>query len=313
MLAGACASGGDEIANQSLSPKRPLITAAIPAFNSEGFVSDAIKSVLGQTYRPIECVVVDDGSTDATAEIVRSFKEVRYVRQDNGGDANARNRAIAEAHGDFVAFLDSDDVWLPDKLSLQMERFVVAPNLGMVYTGVMVVDEELRPLEVLAAARGEVALRNTLLVEKPYMTGVGSSGLVPAKIARKIGFDERLGASADWAFACKVAVAHPVDSVSKPLVLYRQHAASQVHRNLEAIERDLHLVWSELFSDGALDPTLRKYERRAHANLHLSLAASYFLRGDRSLFIRHLSRALMLRPDRVAAAFWRRYLGPPPS
>lgn len=288
------------------SPLR--MTAAIPAYNSERYLAEAITSVLEQSYPVDECIVVDDGSTDATEDVARSFEGVRYIRQRNGGDANARNRAIAEASGDVIAFLDADDVWLTHKLEVQMELFERRPGLGMVYSGIYEVDSALRTIDILRAASGEVALRNTLLVEKPYMTGIGSTAVLPADVAKKTGFDERLKASSDWAFACKVAVEYPVEGVSEPLALYRQHGAHQVHRNLTFVERDMKLVWEELFSGGGL-PALAKFRRRAEANLHLSLAASSFEQGNRGAFLQHLARALTRRPDRVVAAFWRRYLG----
>lgn len=285
------------------------VTAAIPAYNSERFLGDALESVFSQTRPPDECIVVDDGSNDGTADLARSFPEVRYIRKENGGDGSARNRAIIEASGDLIAFLDSDDVWLPKKLELQLGLMTDRPELAMVYTGVRVVDEHLSPLEDLEPARGALALRNTLLVQKPYMTGIGSSGLIRTEVASKVGFDERLRASADWAFACHVALEHPVDSVPEPLVLYRQHTSSQVHLNLAAVERDMHLVWSEIFADSSLDPMLVRKQRRAMANLDLSLAASHFKAANWNGFFKYLARATARRPDRVAAAFWRRYRG----
>lgn len=287
------------------------ITTAIPAYNAARYLGQAIESVLEQTHPSAEIIVVDDGSSDGTAAVAKAFREVRYVYQENQGDACARNRAIREARGDLIAFLDADDVWKPEKLRLQIEMFRDRPSLGMVYTGVEVVDENLNLLETLTPARGEVALRNTLIVEKPFMTGVGSSGLVKTSIARSILFDRRLRASADWAFACYAALNYEVDAVRAPLILYRQHAASQVHRNLDAVEGDMTLVWSEIFVHPNLVPDLKPLKRRALANLSLSLAASYFKEGDRVNFLRYLGRALRLRPDRVAAALWRRYMVPP--
>lgn len=286
------------------------VTAAIPAYNAEAHLEAAIRSVLSQTRSCDEIIVVDDGSTDATGDVARAFSEVTYVRQPNGGDASARNRAISGATGDVMAFLDADDVWLPTKIDKQLSCFRADPELGMVYTGVEVVDAELRHQRILRPAEARVALRNTLLVEKPYMTGVGSSGMVRTAVARDIGFDERLRASADWAFACRVALSHRVAAIAEPLVQYRQHGDTQVHRNLAAVEADMRLVFAEIFKDPRLDPRLRRGSRRAHANLCLSLAASHFKNGDRVGFLRYLASSLVLRPDRVVSAFWRRYLGP---
>lgn len=287
------------------------VTVVIPAFNAERYLADALESVERQTHQPNECLVVDDGSTDATETVARSFPFVRYVHKPNGGDASARNRGIEEARGDLIAFLDSDDVWKPQKLEKQLALFTNQPALGMAYCGVEVVDDDLKQLEVMRAAPQRAALRNTLLVEKPYMTGIGSTGLVRTEIAREIRFDERLKASADWAFAVSVALRFPVERVDSALVLYRQHASSQVHLNLKAVERDMTLVWSEIFDHRDLSLDLRSLHRRARANLFLSLAASYFKKGDRKNFLRYLGRALRLRPDRVTAALWRRYMVPP--
>jgi hypothetical protein len=206
--------------------------------------------------------------------------------------------------------LDADDIWLPDKIDLQIDRLKSNPEVGLIYTGVVVVDADLNALQVLRPASGRTALRNTLLVEKPFMTGIGSTGLMPLGIARSIGFDRRLSASADWAFACRVAMAHRVDAIGQPLVLYRQHSPEQIHLNLGVVEQDMCLALDELFRDPLLSPRLRRQSRRAHANLYLSLAASHFKREDHINFLKYLSRASIRRPDRVVAAFWRRYRGP---
>lgn len=114
------------------NPMKELISVIIPVYNGECFLGEAIESVLAQTYRPLELIVVDDGSTDRTSEIARSYPQITYIRQPNGGAASARNRGIQAARGEYLAFLDSDDVWLPGKLTLQMEAFEADPTLEIV-------------------------------------------------------------------------------------------------------------------------------------------------------------------------------------
>ena len=111
---------------------QPTISVIIPVYNSDRFVAQAIHSILAQTLPPTEIIVVDDGSTDDTAAVVAGLipaaaVPIRYVYQDNQGPAAARNRGIALATGDLVAFLDADDLWLPDKLRLQVAHLAAAP------------------------------------------------------------------------------------------------------------------------------------------------------------------------------------------
>lgn len=125
---------------------RPLISCVVPAYNSERYLRDALASILAQTYRPIEIVVADDGSTDSTAQVARSYSvEVLHVSQPTGGPAATRNLGLRAARGPFVAFLDADDLWAADKLERQMGRFDERPELDLCLTHAqMFWTEELR-------------------------------------------------------------------------------------------------------------------------------------------------------------------------
>jgi glycosyltransferase involved in cell wall biosynthesis len=113
---------------------KPLVSIIIPVYNSERYLAEAIGSVLAQTYRPIEVIVVDDGSTDNTSEIVaRDFCEsVQYIYQDNSGPASARNTGLANAKGNIIAFIDADDFWSHDKLKIQLPLITSNPELEIV-------------------------------------------------------------------------------------------------------------------------------------------------------------------------------------
>lgn len=112
-----------------------LVSVIIPAYNCEDFLAEAIESVLAQTYLPVEIIVVDDGSTDRSGDVAKGFKDsgVRYFYQPNSGAGAARNQGTNLARGSYFAFLDADDVWLPDKLTLQMAAFDDDPGLDMVF------------------------------------------------------------------------------------------------------------------------------------------------------------------------------------
>jgi glycosyltransferase involved in cell wall biosynthesis len=111
----------------------PLISVVVPAYNAAGFLPEAFASVCAQEYQPLEIFVVDDGSSDNTAEVVRSMgPDIRYLHQKNAGAAAARNHALRLASGEFVAFLDADDQWPAGKLELQLARFNRDPALEVV-------------------------------------------------------------------------------------------------------------------------------------------------------------------------------------
>ena len=111
----------------------PLVSVMIGAYNAAPYLGEAIESVFAQDYEPIELIVVDDGSTDGTAEVARGFAGVRVISQENGGNGAARNRAVEEASGDLYAFLDADDRFTPGKLTLQKTALDADPELDMVF------------------------------------------------------------------------------------------------------------------------------------------------------------------------------------
>ena len=112
----------------------PLISCVIPAYNAERYLAEALESVLSQTYRPIEIVVVDDGSTDGTADVVRSFGDaIQYLHQANGGCSVARIAGIEATTGELIALLDADDIWLPNKLERQAGEFARRPELDALF------------------------------------------------------------------------------------------------------------------------------------------------------------------------------------
>jgi glycosyltransferase involved in cell wall biosynthesis len=114
---------------------QPLVSCIVPVFNGERYLPEAVESILKQTHRRLEIIVVDDGSMDATVSIAQGYGEpVRYVHQPHAGAPAARNRGLQEAGGEFVAFLDADDLWHADKLTLQLARFAARPELELCVT-----------------------------------------------------------------------------------------------------------------------------------------------------------------------------------
>jgi glycosyl transferase family 2 len=117
---------------QGVTSMAPLVTCIVPVFNGERYLGEALDSILGQTHRAIEIIVVDDGSSDGSAALVARYGDrVRYLYQDNAGPAAAMNRGVQERNGEYVGFLAADDLWVPDKLARQLERFRARPELDL--------------------------------------------------------------------------------------------------------------------------------------------------------------------------------------
>jgi glycosyltransferase involved in cell wall biosynthesis len=110
----------------------PLVSVVVPVYNGARFLRQALDSIAAQDYRPFETIVIDDGSTDGSAAIARSYSGLRYLRQANQGVAAARNAGIGACAGQFLAFLDQDDAWSPSKVSRQVEHLLAHPELGFV-------------------------------------------------------------------------------------------------------------------------------------------------------------------------------------
>ncbi len=116
-----------------MADENTIVSVIIPVYNGGRYLAEAIESVLAQTYRPIEVIVVDDGSTDGSADVARSFSEsVHYFYQPNQGVAVARNTGIKNSSGELIAFLDADDYWAPNKLNVQVDFLLMHPNIGYI-------------------------------------------------------------------------------------------------------------------------------------------------------------------------------------
>ena len=116
---------------------KPIVSCIVPVYNGGRFLGETIESILAQNYRPLEVIVVDDGSQDNSVEVAESFHpDLRVVRQTQAGPSATRNRGIREARGDYLAFLDQDDLWHREKISTQLARFQSRPELSVIWTHV---------------------------------------------------------------------------------------------------------------------------------------------------------------------------------
>ena len=206
--------------------RSPRISVIMPCYNVARYVGAAIESVLAQNYDNLEILVTDDGSTDDCASVIQGFgAKVEYVRQDNGGICAARNNSLRRATGDFITFLDADDLWAPDSLRPRLDYLLTHPETDLVFGTVEAFFSEDLPSEDVA---------NSAL---PEMQGgrLASSVLVRSDAFFKVGyFDEglRLGEMFDWLLRAKDAglTEHEID---RKVLLRRVHNTNTVKQDKE--------------------------------------------------------------------------------
>lgn len=193
----------------------PRVSVIIPTYNRGRFILEAIDSVLSQEYPNFELLVIDDGSTDNTAAVVGAIDDprLRYIQQDNRGRSNARNRALSLARGAFITFLDSDDLYLPSKISLQVQYLLDNPETGMIYTSAYCIDDDGNMLQ----HRYEATVSGMIYEQIAFFQPVTIT--LPTVMARREvfeqvgGFDEKMHRFEDTDMWRRISKSYRIDAL----------------------------------------------------------------------------------------------------
>jgi glycosyltransferase involved in cell wall biosynthesis len=259
----------------------PAVSVIIPAYNAAWCVHKAIDSVLAQDFSDREVIVVNDGSTDDTAKVLARYGEaIRVVDQPNGGLSNARNSGIREARGEYVAFLDADDWWLPGKLGRQMDVMRNRPELGFSSAAARVEDPEGKLVNIWGCARWHGSFLAHLFGSNADVAGSGSTVIARRALFAQIGgFDETLNSLEDIDMWMRLAAVADYACLEEPLAVILKRPGS-MSRNLEVMraaavrvmEKNRHLL-----------PTSMKgsYWRDCMARIHGDYAKWRLREGDR--------------------------------
>jgi len=280
----------------------PRVTVIIPTYNHAHIISRSIRSVLEQTYRDFELLVVDDASTDNTAEVVASFTEdrIKYIRLDrnSGTPAIPTNEGIKIARGDYIAIQDSDDEWLPSKLEKQMNVFkTTSPNVGVVYTDMWRVSgnglkEHHHPPRIIP--EDGIIYREALGYR---VEGIGTQTLLIRKECfKKTGlFDERLRMFIDTEFLIRLSKYYYFHHLPEPLVNYYDTPGSLVH-HYEAWLSAWKLILEKFFED-------IKKSRRLLAKHYFMIGHYLCSRGEYSHGRSYLMKSIWVYPMRPRSLF----------
>ncbi|MBE9066479.1 glycosyltransferase family 2 protein [Leptolyngbya cf. ectocarpi LEGE 11479] len=286
-----------------MKSENPLVSVIIPAYNAEHFIERTIISVLNQTYRNLEIIVVDDGSCDRTAEIVRAMagqdQRIVLLQQTNGGVAAARNTGIRHAKGDFIAPLDADDIWYPENIVKQLNCFQkTGKPLGLCYAWTVDIDDDDHLLRNFRAARIKGSVARTLLCHN--FLGNASASLIRRECFDAVGgYDDsfhqkQIQGCEDWDLYLRIAEKYAFDVVPEFLIGYRRTPESMSSKDTVKMAQS-HSYMLKKTSLRRKDDLSLCY-RLSKSSFYMYLARQSYLNGNPNRTVKWLLTALQLDP-----------------
>ncbi|WP_245602830.1 glycosyltransferase family 2 protein [Gloeothece verrucosa] len=288
----------------------PLVSVIIPAYNAEKFIKGTLRSVLSQTYKNIEVLVIDDGSQDKTQEIVQAFarqdKRVRLLQQANSGVAAARNLGIQHSKGEFIAPVDADDIWYPENIEKQVQCMLEGgASVGVVYSWSVDINENDQPIGSFRAAKIVGNVYSTLLCHN--FLGNASCTMIRRSSLDKVGWysDEFRKQNAqgceDWDLYLRIAEFYEFKVVQEFLVGYRKLSES-MSRNYHTMARSHELILKKVQENKPQIPQL--FYRLSKSNLYIYFAAQSSKAGNQKIAKFWLKKAVkaelmtfLIRPE----------------
>ena len=273
--------------------EEPLVSVIIPTYNRALILKETIQSVLEQTYERLELIVIDDGSTDDTQAVVDGFKDERiiYIKQEHKGLPSARNKGIENAKGEYIAFLDSDDMWLPEKIDKQLKIFNKNKlKLGVVYCGVEYIDEKSRKAKEkkLPAYKGNIFLE-LLGARRNVVLGAGSTVLVKKECFQRCGLlDENLPYRVDLELLIRISKKFHFDYVPETLVKIRIHD-KRMSFNLDTVIKGRELLFEKIYND------LRQH-KKILAKYYYQTGMLYMQKGNRRKSKEYMFKSIRIFP-----------------
>lgn len=281
----------------------PAIDVVIPTYNRIDLLPTAIASIQAQTVAVARIYVVDDGSTDATAEWVldaaRRDPRIELVRRQRGGANRARNAAIALSQAGWIAFLDSDDAWEPDKLERQVALLAARPGLVGVFSGFRQVGGEIERLHI---PRDDPSLED---LRRANVLGSTSAALLEARALRDAGgFDPLLPSCQDWDLWFRLRRIGPIGVVRQPLVLFNNGPHERITTSMEKV-LDGHRVIFERLLEGVDGPIAQRRVLAGHRLVEADIQRRF---GDHGQALGLALRSILLWPSKWALVMTSRIL-----
>lgn len=279
-------------------PASPCVSVVIPTYNRAPLLEEALESVRAQTVPVLETIVVDDGSSDDSLSVASRFPGVKVRQTNRLGPAGARDVGVSAAGGEFIAFLDSDDVWLPHKMERQLARFAERPEAGLVYADYAAWDGKDYVGEPVLRAGG-LAREGWIYPDLVMGNRVNcSTAVIRTECLRAIGGfvcypGQKM--SLDWPVWLKLARRYPFAYVPEVLAYYRFHAG-QFLRNGRTFEHSVKIVLDVIFGDPTLPAELRRKRRLRMGMFRAQVARQHYVEGSFGAATLNALRALWWWP-----------------
>ncbi len=280
------------------------VSVVIPTYNSITYLPKTIESVLNQTFTDFEVIIIDDGSSDNTQEWISNLEDprIKTVVQTNQGVAVARNTGIAAASGDYIAFLDSDDLWKPTKLEKQVQCLEANPGIGLVNTWIENIDKQGNYLATVPAPEAEGNVWNQIIEENLVLCG--SVPMIRRCCFESVGeFDSNLLSAEDWDMWIRIAANCSFALIREPLVSYRQHLQSKSN-NLE--KHLLHRLRTIDKTFESVPLPLQHLKDRAYGRAYLAIAWKPLLQKDYKTANAYRKQSLIYFPELRNSASYKR-------
>lgn len=280
----------------------PVVSVITPAYNAAGYIAETIQAVIDQTLTDWELIIVDDGSKDNTAEVIKTFlhdKRICYVHQENAGVSRARNKAMEYATGRYIALLDADDVWKPNNLRVKIDHLEAHPELGFVYSDMRNAIEVITELEEAQPGKDEARVEDILLWEGEVIPVPCSNVVYRMECYKDSGikFDPSLSTAADQDFTVQLAARYRSVRIPQELLLYRVRKNS-MSRNIQLMERDHIAAFRKAEKQGLF--RTRMFRQKCFSNLYMILAGSWWVNANnktRGLYF--IFRSLLAYPPNI--------------
>jgi glycosyltransferase involved in cell wall biosynthesis len=250
----------------------PKVSVIVPVYNGMAYLPETITNLLNQTYTDFEVVIVNDGSTDNLAEWVSQISDsrIKLISQENQGLAKTRNTGIRESQGEYLAFLDADDLWESTKLAKQVEVLDAHPEVGLVYSWVTYLNQQGKSTGRTVCYQAEGNVWSELVTKN--LIECGSVPMVRRACLEAVGlFDEQLShlnVGEDWDMWLRIAARYPFKVIKESLVYYRQLTGS-ASKNYELVAKSFWAVIEKAFANASLE--LLPLRNKSYGNCYLTL------------------------------------------